>query len=327
MAFERKIGLIGVSFAGNKLKLVEVESIGGQYQINRIIQKNANLSLNIIEQSVKGDSAAVSIGNLINDTLHLTELQINQATFSLDSQLVLIKKVPVDSDLPMQEIQNQVQWEAEQFVFHPIENYIIDYNHFIQSKDHPDANDLLIVMVRKSIIDFIQKIFDQTQLDLKIVDVDIFAAIRAVKSNYEYQRDEKIGLVDISNEGVKIILMTNGEYFVVTDFSFATAEHGKKTEIVPDDTQLAKLIVKEFRKVLLDYQLGKRIEDLDRIFLYGEMVQPRLVESLQNLNDVRITKVNPFRKVRFFSTDVDNEWVRNSPEMFAVCIGAALRTS
>jgi len=327
MAFERKNGLIGINFTGKKINLVEVESVGGQYQINKIIQKNANLSLDFFAQTKNRATAAGTIAELINQVIHNSQLQIKQATFTLDSSMVLIKKVPLDPDLPMQEIRNQVRWEAEQFVFHPLENYVVDFNHLNSGKRNNRSNELLIVMVRKSIVEFLTKIFEQTDLSLKIIDVDVFAAIRAIKANYELQQNEKIALVDIGDDGVKLIIMLSDEYYLSSELSFTQIDKEKKMTSVPDDDQLAKLVTKELRRVIQDHKIGKYIEELDRIFLYGESVHQQVVDNLQNLHDIRITRVNPFRKVRFFSTEVDNNLVRKSPEMFAVSVGAALRTS
>lgn len=324
MASELKHDLVGVSISGQMIKLVEVEFLGGQYQIKKIIEKDANLSFDFYSAIHEGDSTRKVIANLINDAIDSSRITARNVAFTLDSQVVLVKKIPIDADLPEHEIENQVHWEAQQVVFKPLDEYIIDYNHF-RSVNRQGQDELLVVMVKKAVIEFLVEMFKQTPLNLQIVDVDVFAAIRAIKANYEYKPEDKIGLVDIGWEGLKITLMTQGDYYLSTGFSFVTEQNGKKIFSIPDDEQLGKLISKELRRIILDYKIGKYIEDLDRIFFYGELVKPSVIENLQNFYDVRINKINPFRKVRFTSVNVGDESIRSAPEKFVVCIGTALR--
>ena len=85
-----------------------------------------------------------------------------------------------------------------------------------------------------------------------------------------------------------------------------------------------RIIAKELRRIVLDYQLGKRVEDLSEIFLYGEAVDDAVVEGLQNNYDVHIDRANPFRKIKLVTPvkeDVSNVHV----ERYMVSVGAALR--
>ena len=74
-------------------------------------------------------------------------------------------------------------------------------------------------------------------------------------------------------------------------------------EIQEDST--TRLISKELRKIILDHQLGKSVEDLNEIFLYGEAVEDRVLEGLQNSYDVRIDRANPFKKIKLLSKKKD----------------------
>lgn len=323
MASENNKGLVGVCFSDKKVKLVEVEFSGGQYQINRIMQLDANLPKNFFSGLDLNESSISQMSAILNQTIDKAGLKLSKTVLTLDSRMVMVKKVPVDSDLPEQEMKNQINWEAEQYVPHSADDYIIDYNQ-LKGADEKPFNELLLVMVRRAVVDFWLRVFKNTQLELSIVDVDLFAAIRAIKSNYEYQKNEKIGLVDIGKEKVKITLMIEGDYFFSSEFDFHSTDRSVSSP-EPDVDDLSRLISKELRRIILDNKLGTYVDDLDRIFLYGEKVSEDLVEGLQNAYNVRINKVNPFRKVRFLSSEVGGNFVRNSPETFVVCVGAALR--
>lgn len=324
MASQNHNGLVGVSFSNNRIQLVEIESIGGQYQINKIIQKNANLSFNFPLTFENSGALTTQIASIIDEIVETHQITIGRAAFALDSQKVLIKKVPLDSDLSGEEIKNQVHWEAEQFVFHSPDRYVVDFNQLSGDRSR-GLSELLIIMARKDIINFLLEVFNKTRLKLQVIDVDIFAAIRAVKANFDYAENEKIGLIDLNPQNAKITLMTRGEYFLSSEATYESNEFEESNLVNLDDDQLTKLISKELRRIILDHKLGRNVEDLDQLFFYGDMLKPQVVENFQHLYDVRITKVNPFRKVRFNAHDVGDELIRNHPEKFVNCVGVALR--
>jgi hypothetical protein len=88
---------------------------------------------------------------------------------------------------------------------------------------------------------------------------------------------------------------------------------------------LSQLISKELRKLLLDHKLGEKIENFNRIFLYGDMVQDDMLELLQNTYNVRIDRANPFRRLRFAQNVSVDEYIWSRPETFTICVGSALR--
>jgi type IV pilus assembly protein PilM len=324
MASQKYNGLVGVSFTNSQIQLVEIESIGGQYQINKIIQKDANLSFDFPMTFEKSSALTTQIANAIDEIVETHQITIGRAAFALDSQKVLIKKVPVDSDLSGEEIKNQVNWEAEQFVFHSLDRYVVDFNQLAGDRSR-GINELLIIMARKDIINFLLEVFNKTRLKLQVIDVDIFAAIRAVKANFDYAETEKIGLIDLNPKSAKITLVTRGEYFLSTEATYESNGLEESKLVNLDDDQLTKLISKELRRIILDHKLGRNVEDLDQLFFYGDMLKPQVVENFQHSYDVRITKVNPFRKVRFNARDVGEDLIRNHPEKFVNCVGVALR--
>lgn len=321
MALERKRGLVGVSFMDNMLRMVEVEAIGGQYQINKIIQNKLNSAFNLQDQ--KDTQSVDYFSSVIDQAINSYNVTLEKTAFSLDSQLVLMKKVPIDFGLSDIDVKEQVNWEVEQFILEPINEYIIDFNQ-LKADQRKGYKELLIIAVRKAIIDFILNVFSQTKLKIEVIDVNVFAAIRAIRANYECRSGEKIGLVDIGNDKIILCFLLGGEYLLSNEFIFSNESNGKKSSF-PTDEELTRLISKEIRRLILDHKLGENIEDLDRVFLYGEMVKDEVLENLQNYYDIRIDKVNPFRRLRFASDVSVDEAIWARPETFVVSIGSTLR--
>ena len=267
MASQEKRGLVGISFIDNVFNMVEVEVSGGQYHINKIAKSPMNLPFDIRQHD--NEDMIAGLSDLLNRAIESNNIMFERTAFSLDSQMVLVKKVPIDAGLSDIDIKEQVHWEVEQFIKEPRDHFIIDYSHLAHQSQN-DSNELLVVAVRKAIIDLIVKIFSSTKLKLEFIDVNIFAAIRAIRANYEIQDNEKIALVDLANKGIILSLLQGGEFLLANEFIFFN-EADNETNEFPTDEELAKLIAKELRRHVLDHKLGENIEDLDRVFLFGEM--------------------------------------------------------
>lgn len=322
MAFEEKRGLVGVSFSDNMFNMVEVEITGGQYQINKIAKIPMDQPFDI--KQYDNNQVITHLSDMVNQAVESCGIMFEKTAFSLDSQMVIVKKVPIDSGFSDIETKEQIDWEVEQFILEPKEQFIIDYS---QLSIDPKSNfkEILIVAVRKPIVDFILNIFSGTKLKLEYIDVDVFAATRAIRMNYEIRESEKIALVNIAHDKIVMALLRGGEFLLSNEFMFFKESNGEKGTLPPTDEEMAKLISKEIRRLILDHKMGENIEDLNRVFLYGEMVKDEVLETLQNYYDVRIDKANPFRRLRF-SSDVNvDDQTRAKPEAFVLSIGSAMR--
>jgi Tfp pilus assembly PilM family ATPase len=70
--------------------------------------------------------------------------------------------------------------------------------------------------------------------------------------------------------------------------------------------------------------LGKSVEDMRAIYLYGDGVNDDILETLQNTHNVRIDRANPFKKLRIASQGGE-ALAPSQPEAFVIPVGAALK--
>lgn len=311
-------GILGISLIDDQLRIVEVKKQLNELQIMQLAHGRVRHSFNFEVFSDKNMTRRFA-----EDITRLYESQkfeVNAAAFSLDSRMVLIKKIPVDKALDEDKIENHVVWEVGQFAISPISEYIIDFEELNSNHDSKPISYWLVVIVRKRIIEFIKQIFKHTDLKLKVVDVDIFSAQRALQLNYDYPTGGRVGLIDIAERKVNFCIIEGRNYFLSHDIAFPFNNRDFENS---EDTATV-LISKELRRIILDHQLGKGVEDLSEIYLYGEAVEDRVLEGLQNNYNVRIDRANPFRKVRLMSS-VKDEIDQSRAERFMICVGAAIR--
>jgi type IV pilus assembly protein PilM len=318
MTEDRQEGFVGISLTHDHLRMTEGARSSGEFLITNLAQGRLRQPFDFQVFSEK--NYIPRFAEDINRLYQASHFEGRHAAFSLDSRMVLVKKLPIDPDLAGEELHEHVLWEARQFLLSPLAEYNIAYERLEPTEVEPEPH-VLVVAVRKSIISYLRQVFEHTDLHLDVVDVDIFAAQRALERNYESLSDEHVALVDVGEQALHVVLLRNGEYFLSQEVPFPADE--TKTLLQSDAERLAKLIARELRRILLDNKLAKAIEELDGIFLYGEGVDDEVVEALRNSHDVRIERVNPFKKVRLKADRTADRHLR--PETFTVAVGAALR--
>lgn len=320
MAHLSRDALLGVVLKDEKIKLIEVDSsTGNQYRINKIVECKLDFPFNV--NNIVEEKYISEYAEELHNLIHRHGFSNCRAAFSISSNLVIIKKYPYDRDFNNDDLVDQVDWEARQFLFSTDDEYIIDFQKLNFSKS-PLVNEMVIVAVRESAINYIKKIFSKANIKLHYVDADIFAAIRAIEKNYECREGELYALLCIEKDGIQFTILNSGEFFS-THHEVIKAKSESASLIFHEE--IIKIISKELKRIIVDNKLGDKIEDFNRIFLYGDMVHDDVLESLQNSYNVRIDRTNPFRRLRFANNVSVDENIWSRPETFTVCVGAALR--
>lgn len=320
MAQDANQGTVGISMRESMLRMTEAVLSNGEYRITKISQGRVRTPF--LFSSFKDAALIRKYAEDINRLYETADFQAQKAIFTLDSNLVLIKKIPVDGSLREQRLKDHVYWEAEQCLINSLDDYIIDFEHAAQAGDQEYA-DVILVIVRRSVVDFLRGIFKNTDLQLRAIDVDVFAAQRAFVFNYEPEGEVHIALIDVRKDNVQISIVRNGEFFLSQDLEYPLDEHGDSNG--PDEGYRARIVSKELRRILLDNKLGKSVEDMHAIYVYGEGVTDGLMAALHNTHKVRIERANPFRRIKLADQSGDPSLQEHS-EAFVVSVGAALKT-
>jgi len=315
MTQERDAGILGISLIDDQLRIVEGKKAGDEFQITQVAQGRVRQPFNY--EVFADKSMPRRFAEDITRLYDSQKFEIKEAAISLDSSMVLVKKLPIDRVLDVNKIEDHIDWEVSQFAISPLDEFIVDFEE-LNSEANGSFKEMLVVLVRKKIVRFLKQIFKHTNLKLKVVDVDMFSAQRALQLNYDYNSSDKIGLVDVEEKKIHFSLLAGRSLSLFEDLQL-----GRNNNVGTEDSKTS-LISKELRRIILDRQFGKGIEDLKEIYLYGEAVEDTVLEGLQNTHDVRIDRANPFRKVKL-SSSAKQQMQQARSECFMVAVGAALR--
>lgn len=314
----------GISIADDVIKFVEIERAAiNQARITRIFQTNLDSPLNAF--TIQNDSTVRYIGEQIGDIMQSLKFRLSKVIFTLESPFALIKKVVIDRELEDEDVIDQVDWEVKQFSYSTEDEYIVDFDRY--ERFHPAGlQELVIVSVREKIVQQIKKLFQAARLPVQVIDLDIFAAIRAIEFNYGLRAGEDIAIVDVGNQVLKFTLLKDREFFDYREIFPSAISQEMSSFGAFDDNNLFNVISTELKKFILNSNFSSQIESVNRIFLHGNMMRGNILEMLRNNYDVRIDILNPFREIKMAQAVTVDEKISAHPESFAVCIGSALRT-
>lgn len=308
---------LGVSLIEDQLRMVEGRKAENEFLVSNLAQGRVRQPFNF--EVFTTSTAARRFAEDINRLYETQNLQVKDTIFSLDSRMVLIKKFPVDRAVAGDRLEEHINWEVKQFMLAPVDSFVVDYEEVNPGTQEPIVH-VLVVVVRKRIIEFVKEMFRHTDLNLKAIDVDIFSAQRTMQVNYDYSDTQKVGLIDVEEKKLHFLILEGKNYFVSQDLEVPTNHRDPQI----DEDSKARFVSRELRRIVVDHQLGRSVEDLDEIFLFGEALENDLVEDLQNTHDVRIDRANPFKKVRLLD-QVKETAGQVKGEKFVVSVGAALK--
>ncbi len=312
-------GLIGISVRDTVVRMTETITSGQGRQIVKVVRGSVRYPMELTSLE-KSDFAKV-LSDDINRLYEMAGMRTTRAAISLDSDMVLIKKIPLDANLEGEELREHIHWEVSQYVINPIDNFNIGYQTLNVGTNSEYERAMVLVLIRKQVVESIKELFAGTSMQLRAIDVDIFSAQRVIETTYNFEAEKKVALVDIRKKNVQLSILYN-DYYLSQEVGYPIDEDG--TFSTENGEHLARIISKELRRVILDNKLGKSIEDMHEILLYGDAVDDVVIETLSSAHAINIRKVNPFEKITIIATPEEQE-VTDHPEAYVTSVGVAIK--
>ncbi len=213
-----------------------------------------------------------------------------------------------------------IQWEMEQYLIHPLEEYLLDYQSLGPNLDET-ARNYLVAAFRRAEVERFQRIMGQSGCNLAILDLDVFAAQNVFEANYPEKLPLKTFLIKADSNVIKCIRTQNGQFLgfesMLVDAAFMTSGSETKAELVLG-------LVNQIRNAL------DRIQDswsgVDQIFLCGDLALDNEFREMLEANlPSEVTHLNAFKEITFALSPEKSAVFQPSAPQCAGAVGLALR--
>jgi type IV pilus assembly protein PilM len=237
--------LIGVDISSTSLKLVELSEAGkGAYRLERYA----------IEPLPKDVVTDGNIANLdqVSDALRRAHKRLGSrnrnVALALPAAMVITKKIIVPAGQTEEELELQVETEANQYIPFALDEVNLDFQTLGPAPNNADEVEVLIAASRKEKVEDRVAIAEAAGLKPRVMDVESYAtedAFRMISPSLPANgRDQNIGLVDIGAHVMHFYVLRNNQILFSRDQAFGgnqlTHEIQRAFNLSPEEAESAK---------------------------------------------------------------------------------------
>ncbi|GAC1572737.1 MAG: type IV pilus assembly protein PilM [Polyangiales bacterium] len=301
----------------------------------------------IVDGHIMNSSAVVeALGKVFRDA----NVKQRDVALGVSGQSVIIRKISVPL-MTSAELEEQIQWEAEQHIPFDIKDVQIDYE-VLRKRPEAGQMDLLLVAAKRDEINDYAELAREAKLKPLCVDIDAFCLQNIFEQTYGLSADTTVALLNIGASLTSLNIVSRGisaftrdiangggsftdeiqkQLSVSREQADAYKMGGTGTEPVPAQVQavvaqVADGLAGEIQRSL-DFFLATSGEtEISRIYLAGGGASlPSLAAAIERRARVPVERFNPLSKVTTEGKDVDLDFATAHGEQIAVALGLALR--
>jgi type IV pilus assembly protein PilM len=342
--------MIGVDISSSSVKMVELSEIPkkGGFIVERYV----------IEPIAKD---AISDGNINNLEAVSESIQrawkrlgsrIKNVSLALPAAAVITKKILLPASLSEEDLEYQVESEANQYIPFALEEVNLDFQVIGPAPSDPEEVEVLLAASRKGNVEDRVAVAQAAGLRALVVDVEPYAAETA----FEQIRaqlpdgavDKCVALIDIGANVMNVNVLRNGQSIYSRDqqvggnqltqqiqgmfgLSAEDAESAKRNGGLPDNyendvlTPFRESVVMEIARALQFFFTSTQYDEVDYIVLAGGCaVLPGMDDAVATRTQVSTMVANPFALMTLSSRIKPRQLQTDAPSLIVAC-GLAMR--
>jgi type IV pilus assembly protein PilM len=343
--FSKIKDVIGIDIGSSSVKLVQLKHLNGSFQL-----LNAGIvplpPEAIVDNTIMDSSAIV---NAVKGLVTCLGVKVKDVASSISGNSVIIRKISLPV-MPAEELEDQIAWEAEQYIPFDINDVNMDFQ--ILSPDQYDPSKMIILLVasKKEIINDYVTVFNEAGMVLSVVDVDSFAVQNAFEMNHDVAFEDVYALINIGASVMSINVVKDGTSLFTRDVQMGgnlyteeiqkqlgvsgfeaesmkiLAVEANNHELLEVLTKVNETITQEIRRSLDFYNSTASDDRITKIFVSGGSSKGyKFIESISEKVDLPVEMINPFAKLKFNEKDFDPEYLQEIGPLMTVTVGLAIR--
>ncbi|UCD68252.1 MAG: pilus assembly protein PilM [Betaproteobacteria bacterium] len=341
--------LIGVDISSSAVKMVELSSVGkGLYRLERYaiepLPHEAVVDGNIMNLEQVGDS--------VRSAWKSMGTRVKTLAMAVPSAAVITKKIILDAGQSEDDMEAQVEAEANQYIPFALEEVDLDFQVLGPEPSSPEQVEVMLAAARKEKVEDRVAVAETAGLKATVMDIDAFAAQNALELPIAKLpnggRDQTIALIDIGASLMNVNILVNNqsvymreqpfgglqltqEIMRVYGMSMQEAEAAKRSGNLLDDYQDEVLapfmdtLALEVVRALQFFFTSTQYSEVDQLFLSGGTASiPDLAEVVAERTQVNTVIANPFSGMDISGRIKRAQLLIDAPSLLVGC-GLALR--
>ncbi len=288
--------LIGLDITTSSVKLIELTETGRNYRVESYSAEPT--PPNAINEKAIVDADAV--GEAIRRAIKRSGSKAREVAIAISGDAAITKVIQMPANLTDNELEGQVELQADQYIPFPMEEVSFDFEVIGPSERDPDMVDVLLVATRTENVEQRQVAVEAAGMNARVVDVEAFAVENACQllshQMVDGGIDKLIAIVDFGASTTTFSVLQDLKVVYTRDFAFG-------------GQQLTEEIMRTY---------GLSLEDAGRAKKEGGLPSNYQPEVLDAFIDDMSQQVN--RSLQFFLASGSG---REQPDQILVCGGCA----
>lgn len=344
----KKPPLIGVDISSTAVKLLQLGQAGGRYRVEHYavepLPPNAVVEKNIVEVEAVGEAIRRAYGR--------SGAKTKFAAAAVAGSAVITKVIPMPGDLSEEDMEAQIEIEANQYIPYPIEEVSLDFEVLGPIKDNPEMVNVLLAASRTENVDLRVAALDLGGLAAKVMDVEAFAmenAFRLISDQLSVPKDAVVAMVDVGATMTTLIVLKNQRTIYsreqvfggkqLTDevmrrygLSYEEAGMAKRQGGLPESYESEALepfkeaMTQQISRLLQFFFAGSEYSRVDQIVLAGGCASiPGVADKVEEHMGVPCVIANPLADMSLSGRVQAQSLMQDAPALMIAC-GLALRS-
>ncbi len=341
--------LFGLDISSSSVKMLEIVEAGkGAYRVERYaiepLPREAVVDGNINNLEAVAEAVKRAHKRLATRTKHVA--------MAVPSGAVITKKIIVQAGLREDELEVQVETEANQYIPFALDEVNLDFQPIGAAPSSPEEEEVLIAATRKEKVEDRVAVAESAGLKALVMDVESYAQQSALSLVVQQLpgggKDQNIAVVDIGANVMNVTVLRNEQSVYTREQAFGgnqltqdivsrygmsvdEAENAKRSGGLPDDFEAEVLrpfmenLSVEVQRALQFFFTSTQYNSVDQILLAGgSAVIAGLDEAVHTRTQVPCMVANPFAAMQTSSRIQLKRLIVDAPSLIIAC-GLAMR--
>ena len=341
--------LIGLDISSSAVKMVELANDGKDgYRVERY-------SIEVLPRDVVADGNVVNLeaaAETVKRAWRKLATSTRQVAAALPASHVITKKIIVAAGLREQELEMQVESEANQYIPFSLDEVNLDFQVIGPAPSSPDEIEVLIAASRKEKVEDRVAVVESAGLKPVVMDIESYAVLSAFELIEKQLPDEGkgqiIALVDVGANVMNLTVLRNGQQLYAREqafggnqltqdiarlfgMTFEEAEAEKRRNTLPDNYEAELLqpfvesMALEVSRALQFFFTSTQFNKVDHIVLAGGCaVLPGVDEVVASRTQINTIVANPFAGMMVSGNVRAKSLLADASALMVAC-GLALR--
>jgi type IV pilus assembly protein PilM len=341
--------LFGLDISSSSVKMLEIVEAGkGAYRVERYVieplPRDATVDGNI--------SNLESVVEAVKRGYKRLGTRSKHVAMAVPTGAVITKKIIVPASLRENELEVQVESEANQYIPFALEEVNLDFQVVGPSPTSPEEQEVMIAATRKEKVEDRVAVAESAGLKAIVMDIEAFAQQSAlglvVKQLPNAGKDMNVAIVDIGANVMNVSVMRNDQSIYTREQAFGgnqltqdivarygmsaeEAENAKRSGGLPDDFETEVLrpfmenLATEVQRALQFFFTSTQYHSVEQILLAGgSAVIPGMDEVVHTRTQVPTMVANPFAAMQASPRIQLKKLMVDAPSLIVAC-GLAMR--